>query len=93
MKNNPKESNCGDFLPQITDTRVAKNSPYEMLMVEIEFTDTSINSDTHSIEETTRTPQRTYLSRDVAERLHTQLSDYLERTEHDYPEAVKKYLM
>lgn len=93
MKTNPKESNSGDFLPQITDTRVAKNSPYERLMAETGFTDTRINSDTHSIEETTSPPQRTDLSRDIAEQRHTLLSDYPERTEHDYPEAVKKYLM
>lgn len=93
MKNNPKESNCGDFLPRITNARVAKDSPYEILMVEIEFTDTRINSDTHNIEDTVRVPQRTYLSRDVAEQLHAQLTDYLEKTEHDYPDAVKNYLM
>lgn len=93
MKNNPKESNCGDFFPQVTNARVATDSPYEILIMEIEFKGTSFNLETHELEETTRTPQRTYLSRNVAERLHAQLSDYLERTEHDYPEAVKQYLM
>lgn len=93
MKNNPKESNCGDFLPRVTNARVATDSPYEILIMEIEFQDTSFNLETHELEETTRTPQRTYLSRDVAEQLHAQLSEYLEKTEHDHPEAVKKYLM
>ncbi|MDD9339617.1 MAG: hypothetical protein PV362_08175 [Providencia heimbachae] len=34
-----------------------------------------------------------YLSRDIAERMYAKIGEYLEKTDDDYPEPVKKYLM
>ncbi|MFV8941774.1 hypothetical protein [Moellerella wisconsensis] len=44
-------------------------------------------------EDIDRPAPRTYLSRDIAEHMYAKIGEYLEKTDDDYPEPVKKYLM
>ncbi len=92
MKNDRGESNI-DIVPRITEVKVAVNSPYEVLVLEITFADGSINKETREWEDIDRPAQRTYLSRDIAEYMYSKIGEYLEKTDDDYPEPVKKYLM
>ncbi|WP_336844333.1 hypothetical protein [Providencia rettgeri] len=48
---------------------------------------------TREWEDIDRPAQRTYLSRDIAEHMYAKIGEYLEKTDDDYPEPVKKYLM
>ncbi|GAB1437894.1 hypothetical protein MASR2M36_06350 [Providencia sp.] len=92
MKNNLSESNV-DIVPRITEVKVGVNSPYEVLVLEITFADGSINKETREWEDIDRPAQRTYLSRDIAEHMYAKIGEYLEKTNDDYPEPVKKHLM
>lgn len=92
MKNDRGESNV-DIVPRITEVKVGVNSPYEVLVLEITFADGSINKETREWEDIDRPAQRTYLSRNIAEHMYAKIGEYLEKTDNDYPEPVKKYLM
>lgn len=92
MKNDRGESNI-EIVPRITEVKIGVNSPYEVLVLEITFADGSINKETHKWEDIDRPAQRTYLSRDIAEHMYAKIGEYLEKTDDDYPDPVKKYLM
>ncbi|MGO2306113.1 MAG: hypothetical protein ACTH5W_15600 [Providencia sp.] len=92
MKNDRGESNI-EIVPQITEAKVAVNSPYEVLVMEITFADGAINKETRKWEDIDRPALRTYLSRDIAEHMHAKIGEYLKKTNDDYPEPVKNYLM
>ncbi|MDD9339202.1 MAG: hypothetical protein PV362_05985 [Providencia heimbachae] len=92
MKKDGRESNI-EFIPRIIEAKVAVDSPYEVLVMELTFADTSVNKETREWEDTDRPAQRTYLSRDIAEHMYAKIGEYLEKTDDDYPEPVKKYLM
>ncbi len=89
MKNDRGESNI-EIVPQITEVKVGVNSSYEVLVLEIIFADESINKETHKWEDIDRPTRLTYLSRDIAERMYAKIGEYLEKTDDDYPEPVKK---
>ncbi|MEG0279421.1 MAG: hypothetical protein RR510_08935 [Morganella sp. (in: enterobacteria)] len=91
MKNS-QESNC-EFIPKITDFRIATDSPGEAVIVAVEFSDVGFNSETHKVEETTKPLQHSYMSRDTAKKLHTQLSEYLDNTKNGANIKHQRYLI